>query len=462
MTPPPLTPSRLAQLRIGFALRRRLGQRRAYDGTDAAARQSWRAARLTELLSHAIDNSQFYRLRHAGLLGAPLRDLPVLVKADLVENFDLLVTDGRLRRADLESRLGGEQARGRHRSDRYRMAISSGSSGSPTVLAFDEAEWVDLIANAARARSLAGSPAAGRVRSAKVGSPSPWHLSSQVPATLQDPRKPSLALSAAAPIGETVAALQAWSPTILSSYPSMLRPALREQQAGSMDISPKLVFSSGEHLSELTRDLVREVWGVEVFDQYVATEVGFIAAECPAHDGLHVLDDHVEVEVVDDDGMACPAGVEGHVLVTALHSRTIPLIRYRLGDRATLAEGRCSCGRPGPRLSSIAGRERDLLTFRSAVGPQDHVTLHPVTMTAVLDRLAVGSWLVVHGPELMRLMVSTPAAGFDASATEAELKRTLSDAGAHRRVEVRVEVVEAIETSASGKATRFQRLDEVG
>ena len=88
-------------------------------------------------------------------------------------------------------------------------------------------------------------------------------------------------------------------------------------------------------------------WGHDPFDQYVATEVGFLAVECAAHDGLHVLDDHVEVEIVDDDGRPCRPGEEGQVLVTPLHARTLPLIRYRLGDRATWTAGACGCGDPG-------------------------------------------------------------------------------------------------------------------
>lgn len=469
MTPPKLTPSRASQVRIGLALRRRLSQREAYDRSDDAARIAWRNERLAELIGHAERSSDHYR--HLADLPAPaaassgvspLAALPVLDKADLVEHFDRLVTAPGLRRADLEPRLLGGPVGGRARSDRYRVAMTSGSSGSPAVLAFDEREWVGLIANAARARALAGRPHGGSARSAKVGSPSPWHLSVQVPATLQDPRKPSLALSAAVPISATTAALQEWSPSILSSYPSVLRQLLGEQGAGTLDIHPTQVFSSGEHLSTHTRGLVRDVWGAEVFDQYVATEVGFIAAECAAHDGLHVMDDHVVVEVVDDHGEACPPGVEGQVLVTPLHSRTLPLIRYRLGDRATFAEGACACRRPGPRLSSIAGADRDVLVFRSAdeSGP---VSVHPVTITALVDRLPVGTWVVLHRPEAVVLQVTRPGAAFDAGATEAELRENLRGVGVHRDVDVRVEVVASIEATAGGKAARFRDLpDGVG
>jgi phenylacetate-coenzyme A ligase PaaK-like adenylate-forming protein len=462
VTPPPLTPSRAAQLRIGFALRRRLARLQAHDRLDPAGRQAWRDARLAELWRHAVARSEHYRDRRA----APpdrvhLPDLPLLDKSDLVHGFDSLVTVPGLRRTELEDRLDGRGSR-RGRSDRYRIAISSGSSGSPAIVAFDGREWVGLIANAARARAVAGPRPGGIVRSAKVGSPSRWHLSSQVPATLSDPRKPSLSLSAADPIDGTVAELDAWSPTILTTYPSVLRRLLVAQRTGTLDLSPTQVFTSGEHLGAPTRELARAVWGVEIFDQYVATEVGFIAVQCPAHDGYHILDDHVVVEVVDGDGMPCPAGEEGEVLVTALHARTLPIIRYRIGDRAAVADGPCRCEYAGPRLASIGGADRDVLVFRArpdrAGGGAEVAEVHPVAITAIVDRQPVDSWIVRHDPDALRLEVTAPSDDFDRAGVRAQLADVLSAAGAHRDVDVRVEVVEAIEAGPGGKAARFRPL----
>lgn len=435
-----------------------------FDGLGATDRQAWRDDRLADLYRHAVDHSPLYR--H---LDAPtstpmtLGDLPVLDNGDLVERFDELVTDAALRRADLEARLHGRPASS-PTADRYRMAISSGSSGSPKIVAFDEHEWVSLIVNAARARAVAGPRPAGLVRSAKVGSTSRWHLSTQVPATLSDPRKPSVALDAAAPIEATAARLEAEGPTILSAYPSVLRRLLVAQQAGQLTIAPTQVFASGEFLGDATRALAREVWGVEIFDQYVATEVGFVAVQCPAHDGYHILEDHVLLEVVDDQGVPCAAEETGDVLLTALHARTLPLIRYRIGDRAAVADGPCACGHTGPRLASIEGADREVLTFRARAGSHSggtgRVEVHPVAITAIVDRQPVGSWIVHHGPDTLRLEVTDPSESFDAPMLGKHLSDVLTRAGAHRDVDVSVEMVATIEAGPGGKAARFRRVEE--
>lgn len=430
-------PSRLRQLAIGLAVRRRLSRHRMVDPDEV-----WR---------HAMAHSPYYRRRAQE---GP-EERPVLEKRDLVDQFDELVTDRALTRCDLQERIAG---RGDHRTDRYRVAMSSGTSGVPALMAFDADEWIDLIVNAARARAISGPLPGTRFRSAKVGSPSPWHLSTQLPATLHDPRRPSLVRPATDAVGDLVTALENWQPDVLSSYPSVLRQLVAEARAGRLHLSPGRVFSSGEYLSGATRAGVDEVWGVEVFDQYVATEVGFIAAECPAHRGLHVLDDHVLVEVVDDEGRPCPPGREGDVVLTALRSRTVPLIRYRIGDRATWADGPCGCGRTGPRLASIAGADRTSLEFPT--GPDgERAVVHPVAITTIVDRLAVGSWVVRYRDDLLQLEVTAPSKGFDPEATRAQLVGVLHAAGA--RPAVRVVTVDAIEPTPGGKAARFRAVDEV-
>ena len=71
-----------------------------------------RAQRLRELARHAIDRSPWHRERLAGvdpdrLDEASLRELPSMTKADLMENFDRIVTDERLSLGSVEDHLRG-------------------------------------------------------------------------------------------------------------------------------------------------------------------------------------------------------------------------------------------------------------------------------------------------------------------------------------------------------------------
>lgn len=159
--------------------------------------------------------------------------------------------------------------------------------------------------------------------------------------------------------------LELWQPTILWFYPGTLR-ALRHQAGRSLReyIRPRLLISSSEVLDELLRDQVRDDFGLDAFNFYGCLETGRIAAECSAREGLHVNADHVLLETRNGDRPA-PCGEPGTVLVSTLNMRTMPFIRYELGDRVTRLAGQCSCGSPFPLIAPPHGRAEDLLRLPS-------------------------------------------------------------------------------------------------
>jgi phenylacetate-CoA ligase len=93
---------------------------------------------------------------------------------------------------------------------------------------------------------------------------------------------------------------------------------------------------------------------------YTTNEVGYVALQCPISGLYHVQSENVLVEVIADSGQPCTAGETGRVVVTSLHNFAMPLIRYDLGDYATVG-GPCSCGRTLPTLERIIGRTRNML-----------------------------------------------------------------------------------------------------
>jgi phenylacetate-CoA ligase len=99
---------------------------------------------------------------------------------------------------------------------------------------------------------------------------------------------------------------------------------------------------------------------VPVSDLYSANEVGYVALQCPQSGLYHVQAEDVLVEVIGDDGHRCTTGESGRVVVTSLHNFAMPLLRYDLGDYATVG-GPCSCGRTLPTLEGILGRARNMM-----------------------------------------------------------------------------------------------------
>ena len=89
-----------------------------------------------------------------------------------------------------------------------------------------------------------------------------------------------------------------------------------------------------------------------------------MAIECFDAPVYHVQSETCLLEVLDEDGNPCGPGETGRVVVTALHNYAAPLIRYELGDYATVGDP-CPCGRGLPTLSRIAGRLRNLVVLPS-------------------------------------------------------------------------------------------------
>ena len=157
--------------------------------------------------------------------------------------------------------------------------------------------------------------------------------------------------------------LQELDPLFLYAYPVNLAGLARifETRGRRLD-SLRKIFSASEVLEDSMRARLRQVFGVEVSDNYGSTEA-FLAGQCPAG-SYHVNAEHVLLETVDDQGRPSARGALGRVLVTTLENHLMPLIRYEIGDYAIAAEGACTCGRTLPRLERIVGRVINLFIDR--------------------------------------------------------------------------------------------------
>ena len=157
-------------------------------------------------------------------------------------------------------------------------------------------------------------------------------------------------------------------PPIIYSYTgSMLHIAEVVHRLKLKIFKPKAIWVTSSPLSQSSRRYIEDVFGAPVYDQYACSEIFWVGAECEQQDGLHLNVDGRHVEILDEQGVPCPAGVEGRVVITDLHNYAFPLIRYDVGDRAHIIDADCVCGCKLPMMSQVKGRQTDMIKLKNGV-----------------------------------------------------------------------------------------------
>jgi phenylacetate-CoA ligase len=297
-------------------------------------REARKRERLTDLVCHAARHSAYYREALAGYDPAVGADsLPELTRATMMERFDEVVCDQRLRRDALLRHA--EQLRDDDLYlGSYRAMTTSGSSGRKGLFVYDAAGWATIAGQFLYFSAMAGTrPRVPRLKLAAIGGSSPAHMSRRGARTLDVGLHRILSLSVTRPVGELVAALNAFDPDVLNVYPSMGVLLAEEQLAGRLRLSLRTMSTSSELRTPEAAARIEEAFGVRPFDLYATTE-GLWGGECERHAGPHLFEEDVIVENVDEDGRAVPDGTPGaRLLVTNLANRVQPLIRLEVSRR---------------------------------------------------------------------------------------------------------------------------------
>ena len=116
--------------------------------------------------------------------------------------------------------------------------------------------------------------------------------------------------------------------------------------------SPELIISSAGTLYDEIKIKLKSVFRTNLYDRYGCREVGNIAIQDSSNTNmLRIFSDTNYVEVVDKDGESVGKGEEGRILLTNLHNKIMPIIRYEIGDLAIWGGAK-----PYPMLERITGR----------------------------------------------------------------------------------------------------------
>ncbi len=134
-----------------------------------------------------------------------------------------------------------------------------------------------------------------------------------------------------------------------------------EKQPRPIEFQLKGIISTAMMLYPWQREVIERVFHCRIFERYGCEEVSLIASECEAHTGMHINTDSLIVEFLKDDGQPAAEGEEGSVVVTDLMNYGMPVIRYKIGDRAVYSDAACPCGRKTRLITKVTGRDADFV-----------------------------------------------------------------------------------------------------
>lgn len=157
--------------------------------------------------------------------------------------------------------------------------------------------------------------------------------------------------------------------TAIACTPSYLLHVAEDlQKAGLVDkIKLKTAICGAEPWTNEMRASIEKQLGIKAYDIYGLTEIlgPGVAADCDAHAGLHIWEDHFLPEILDPATLKpVPQGQSGELVITTLTKEGMPMIRYRTKDLTSLETSKCSCGRTMARIQRFKGRTDDMLIIR--------------------------------------------------------------------------------------------------
>jgi phenylacetate-coenzyme A ligase PaaK-like adenylate-forming protein len=410
----------------------------AHDRWSRDELLAYQRERARELISHAVSRSAYYREvlgRDALDPKVRLGDLPTLSKATLMEQFDKVLADSRLRLAMLEAHAAGAEPgapmAGALGAGAYHVFCTSGTSGRRGVFPQTRAEFAQWLEAAWRVWARIALPR--QARTIGIGAPTPLHITQKLFAAFGGFGDGRPRLTASTPLPKILEALARDRPEALFTIPSLAGVLAQQQLDGQLAIAPNRVVLAGEVLGEELIARIAQAWAVTPFQVYASTEALMLASESSDRVGLHISEDLVVLEVVDEHNRPVPPGAPGHkVLITSLVGRTLPLIRYELADTITLAASPDPSGRPYRRIERVEGRNDDVLRLPAAIGGGEAIIL-PHRLRALFAPLAdVTQYQIVHEPQrlLIRLVLRPDASSDTPARIIAGIRAALQDAGA--------------------------------
>lgn len=295
--------------------------------------------KIQDLLRLAYDNTKFYRQLYASndihpsdvTSWSDFKALPTVSKDDIISNLK-------------DCRIGTQKS-----GEQFRITRSSGSSGQILDITTDTDFWIQTALM--MLRMFQGS--------FDVSPFSHGALIYTTPYPFQSSRfffRPNH-LSTLTSSEQLIRRLTDLKPHYVTSYPSILWDLINNYPERCSKLQIQAISTNSEQSTQQQRDILSQVFGCPVFDEYSTEEMSLGGFQCVSKT-YHLQEDCAYFEILDPASDALfEEGKLGEIVGTCLINGTMPFIRYRQGDLGSIQASTCTCGNNGRVLADISGRK---------------------------------------------------------------------------------------------------------
>ena len=114
---------------------------------------------------------------------------------------------------------------------------------------------------------------------------------------------------------------------------------------------------SGDACPDGVMEELKKILGNKLYPHYGSRECGLGGAvTCRAFEGMHLRENHIIPEIIDENGNVLPDGAYGELVITTVGLDAMPLLRYRTGDYTRILPP-CPCGGVTKRIDTVSRRD---------------------------------------------------------------------------------------------------------
>ena len=321
---------------------------------DDDSRRDLTFKRFKDILIHAYENTDFYRLKYdkAGVNPYSINNIddikriPKLTKEELKSNTELIKNKNAPKSI-------------------FQKSVTGGSTGVPTAVYHDRRNQLEAF-NWFLLNSWGANPADNAAflerynpsKNKPIRELLTWWPTRRIHLDVKNVGNQDL--------NEFFLKCKKIKPTYIEGYVGAIEQFAFYLIKNKLTIdSVKFVWTTSAPLLSQTRTTITKAFNCPVYDQYGCCEIYWLGAECSDGDGLHVFDTYRHVEILNNDGSEASKNEFGIVVITDLLNYAFPLIRYENGDRGSWNDD-CKChSNKFKKIHPIQGRTSECIKFPS-------------------------------------------------------------------------------------------------